>query len=453
MPGKTPAVSPTPQDGVETSAGMRGGVYCRNHTDVRFESRLNEVDRSKSGVSPILASIPGTRSAQGGGPIYNGLVRHLGDPGPMQVRFISRVSIFALSCVLGAGALSPAVGATEGVDENGFSRLAHAVLEESDNVGSLLEGGSDVDRETRVFAEALIRRGLPAEAAFVVDLGWTALFSAILVGDGDVDVPTLARLVDAGADVDRATADGLTPLVLATLLGNVAAARILIEAGADVSKVNLVQAELVRVGNADVTDVVGTDASVTPLHLAAAVGDEAMIEVLLGAGAKVDTRVGAGITPLIRAARGGHPQAVVLLLEHGAAPNRAAFDATTAVSEAVEEGHRDVLRVLLSRGANAEPRNRDGETPLMRAVEKNDTGAAELLIDHGAEVTQPLHSGDYLLHMAAWRGHTSVAELLIDRGADIDQRSTDGETALDVAISEDRMGVAALLEREGVRKP
>ncbi|MEO8486719.1 MAG: ankyrin repeat domain-containing protein [Betaproteobacteria bacterium] len=64
----------------------------------------------------------------------------------------------------------------------------------------------------------LIRAGAPLD--HVNNLGWTALFESVVLGDGGPrHVATLKALVDAGADVNLADRDGTTPATLAFTRG------------------------------------------------------------------------------------------------------------------------------------------------------------------------------------------------------------------------------------------
>jgi ankyrin repeat protein len=64
-------------------------------------------------------------------------------------------------------------------------------------------------------------------------LGWTALLEAIILGDGDAaHVEVVRQLVDAGADVNLADGQGVTPLGHAEQRGYDEMAAILREAGA-----------------------------------------------------------------------------------------------------------------------------------------------------------------------------------------------------------------------------
>jgi ankyrin repeat protein len=77
----------------------------------------------------------------------------------------------------------------------------------------------------------LIKAGAPLD--HVNNLGWTALIESIVLGDGGPrHTATLAALVDAGANVNIADRQGLTPLHLAQASGYREMADILEQAGA-----------------------------------------------------------------------------------------------------------------------------------------------------------------------------------------------------------------------------
>jgi uncharacterized protein len=161
------------------------------------------------------------------------------------------------------------------------------------------------------------------------------------------DNAEVRRLVQSGADVKAAQADGATALHWAAYNGDVSMALLLLEAGADVAAAN-------RNGS-------------TPLWLAASQGDAPMIEALLESGADANEQLPLGRRPLMLAARSGHVDAVRVLLEHGADVN-AKEDArgTTALMQAADQGHADVIAVLIEHGASvaagSAPVLRDGRT-------------------------------------------------------------------------------------------
>jgi ankyrin repeat protein len=76
----------------------------------------------------------------------------------------------------------------------------------------------------------LLRAGAPLD--HVNNLGWTALLEAVILGDGGPrHVETVRALVEAGANVNRADRQGVTPLGHAQARGYAAMAAILERAG------------------------------------------------------------------------------------------------------------------------------------------------------------------------------------------------------------------------------
>jgi len=155
------------------------------------------------------------------------------------------------------------------------------------------------------------------------------------------------RLVQDGAEVNFAQADGATALHWAAYHGDVGLALLLLEAGADVAAAN-------RNGS-------------TPMWLAASQGDATMIETLLKGGADANEQLPLGRRPLMLAARSGRVEAVRALLDGGAAPDaREDARGTTALMQAADQGHADVIAVLIDHGADvaagSAPVLRDGRT-------------------------------------------------------------------------------------------
>jgi hypothetical protein len=147
-----------------------------------------------------------------------------------------------------------------------------------------------------------------------------------------------------------------------------------------------------------------------PLHLAAAAGCEACVELLLARGATLtqDSKRRGGRTALHQAAIAGAPKCVELLLEAGEDANaRDAAGATTALHAAAFAGHTAVVAVLLERGADATLRSKAGETPLHAACRGRRDAVVALLAKHVAhdkaiaqlpgvvaQLTAPLQRGD-----------------------------------------------------------
>ncbi len=158
------------------------------------------------------------------------------------------------------------------------------------------------------------------------------------------DNALVAALLETGADVNLAQADGATALHWAAYHGNISLAGLLLDAGADASAAN-------RNGS-------------TPLWLAASHGDAAMVDTLLEGGADANEELPLGRKPLMLAARSGSVDAVRALLDHGADANAAESErGTTALMQAADQGHADVVAVLIEHGADFAA----GSAPVLRS--------------------------------------------------------------------------------------
>ena len=156
---------------------------------------------------------------------------------------------------------------------------------------------------------------------------------ALLAACEKNDVKTVALLMTAGADVNKADKDGETPLHCASRIDHTETVRLLIAAGADVNKAN-------KRGE-------------TPLH--AATGklntEIVIVKLLIAAGADVNKANKRGEPPLYRASHLGHTEAVKLLVAAGADVNKAEKDGETPLQWASSVGLTEIVELLKAAGA------------------------------------------------------------------------------------------------------
>jgi len=248
------------------------------------------------------------------------------------------------------------------------------------------------------------------------------------------NVARLSKLIDSLPHaINDLDAGHMTPLNIAARLGNTEAVRLLIDAGADMTR-----------GDAEGS---------TPLHLAAAGGHIEAMLVMLDKGASLDIQDDNGTTALIHALAGRQYAVAQWLIEHGAdvtiadgAGNSplhwavARRDANT-VHRLIEAGadldlltsegrsplsyaalviDTAIARILIANGAELESKDNWGRTPLsLTARETGNVGMAALLLDAGAQVNTKDESEDTPLMLAAWRGFKTLVATLLDHNASL----------------------------------
>jgi ankyrin repeat protein len=294
---------------------------------------------------------------------------------------------------------------------------------------------------------ALIERGADLFAA-AAD-GQTPLAHAVTAGSTRLTAALLARGVDPNAR-DR---HGRSPLFAALLHPPAVACelvRLLIAAGAQPearaangeTPLGLAlarpEAELARWLNWPAWKPPPRRLQDADLVAAAAVGDLAAVEKLLELGLALEATDAHGATALLRAAGGGHARLVAWLLERGADPAHGAATGATALSAAVTARRDDVVATLLAHGVAPDQPLRGGGTALMIAAALGHPEIAARLLGAGADVDAADEAGTRALHAAAhFAFHSHDGErarqllaLLLDAGASVDARNAAGQTAL-----------------------
>lgn len=241
-----------------------------------------------------------------------------------------------------------------GADVNAVNRLGTAPLwlaamnGSSQLIGRLLEAGANPN--------------------VTLPEGETPLMTAARSGAVD----GVRALVAAGADVEaRESTRGQTALMWAVAQGHHDVVSELLEAGAGVSVRSKLRPRLMSnegvFGGAFDHAVVENLGGFTPLMFAARNGDIASARLLVGAGADVNQVAGNDAVALVLAVHSGHTPFAKFLLDLGADPN-ADGAGYTALHAAVLRGDLEAVEVLLAHGADPDPRLKRG-TPGRRASE------------------------------------------------------------------------------------
>lgn len=185
------------------------------------------------------------------------------------------------------------------------------------------------------------------------------------------DTTAVQAALAAGADTEVRDGEGRTPLMLAVYRDNIAAARLLINAGANMNA----QDKILN----------------SPFLYAGAEGLTEIVQLCMKAGADYTVFNRYGGSALIPACERGHVETVAALLSDKKFPidhiNRLGW---TALLEAVilgsgGERHIAVVKMLIAAGANVNIADKDGVTPLAHARKKGQREIARLLEQAGAK--------------------------------------------------------------------
>lgn len=219
------------------------------------------------------------------------------------------------------------------------------------------------------------------------------------------DLAAVTYLLRSGENPNHSCPDGMTPLMIASGLGQSQMVDILLTAGADVLAIEP------RMG-------------ATALHKAAQSGNTDVIGLLLDHGAFIDQQSPVlGHTPLMDAVLHKHTEAVRYLLERGTRTTIRNHWQQTAIELAQSDGLEAIAELIEARDRKDAERIR-GKT-LMAAVKAGDVGEVRRLLASGEPVAQRLpimgsRDDNYTpLGLAVREGHIDIVQALLDAGADI----------------------------------
>ncbi|TGO80148.1 hypothetical protein BELL_0014g00180 [Botrytis elliptica] len=181
----------------------------------------------------------------------------------------------------------------------------------------------------------------------------------------------------------------------------------------------------------------------TPLHYAALLGDEQIMEKILTLGKPTPQQK---VHPLNIAAYNGHLECVRLLLSYELG-NKCGIDMKscitsprcfeeaqivsnedhvakdiggTALHYASFQGHLNTMKELLKAGADPNARNRWGETPLHVTAGHGRYQACQVLLSAGANMLSRDHENHCPIHCAVQKEHHHIVEIMIKQSASSD---------------------------------
>ena len=274
--------------------------------------------------------------------------------------------------------------------------------------------------------------------------GFTPLLYAVLAGDGE----TVRVLLDAGADVNDASPDGVSALMLALTKRHEELALLLLDRGADPNYDRRDAARTARAraggtrGPATVAAAAETVdfAGYTALHVAAATGQHRALRALLAAGAAPDA-------PMDRPKRFTDAFEVGVFASPGA--GRLTQRGTTPFMVAAKTVDVEAMRILAAAGADPFATTDDGTTALILAAglgkraaqdityydwdQDKAIDAARYALELGLDINAANDWGATALHGAVYHAAGDLIRFLVANGADVDATDWENQTPLRLA--------------------
>lgn len=230
---------------------------------------------------------------------------------------------------------------------------------------------------------------------------------------------------------------GKSALHIATKLGNLAEVNMLLSYGADVN----ISSQEDSFSYKTICE--------TPLHIAAARGDDKVIMALLSRNADVEIYDQNHETALHLAIKNGHASTVNLLLEHGASATALAAQDKTSLHIAAENNHLQLFDLFSQYGININAQDREQRTPLYLAVAANHLGMVNAILAHQPDIDACDLARITPLFVAVDKGNHAMAQVLLGYQANPNATDTNRETPLHIAARHNDIDMVALLIKCG----
>ena len=196
---------------------------------------------------------------------------------------------------------------------------------------------------------------------------------------------------------------------------------------------------------------------ITPLMIASSCGHAETVEVLLQAGANVNSTDNDGYSPLVYAITGHKSlQVIKQLLKAGAQLNVFIND-QSIVDKVREEGREDICKLLEQCNVlNITEKEEEQQLqlssrltiPIIEAARIGNIEDVKLLLKEYADINIQKEDEWTALMLASQNGHTQVVELLLKENADVNAQKEDGWTALMIASNDGHTEVVELLLKD-----
>ena len=170
----------------------------------------------------------------------------------------------------------------------------------------------------------------------------------------------------------------------------------------------------------------------TPLHLAAKLGQLHQIHLLISTGADVNAVDRHGRIPLMLAfnQQQVHMECIQTLVNDRSSLNQQVTDGATALHMACYLGHYNLVEYLLSKGADARIADGEGRLPIHWATHPSNPKSIQFIANRHPHIVNATDDANMTpLMWAAFHNQIACLSLLLSLGADVEEKDVEGKTA------------------------
>ena len=186
----------------------------------------------------------------------------------------------------------------------------------------------------------------------------------------------------------------------------------------------------------------------TPLHYTAQLNQLAMAKLLVEAKADLEAKDKKGRTAL-DLATGEAKRELASYLRVVGVTSKSDEEAAKSIFVAAKIGSIDAIKKHLKAGVEVNSLNKKKQTALHFAASAGRLDAATVLLEAKADVTVADKYQKTALHYSAINGHKATTALLLEKGALINAKDDKNKTPLDYAVTKKRTEVIELLRSKG----
>ncbi|GAX79527.1 hypothetical protein CEUSTIGMA_g6968.t1 [Chlamydomonas eustigma] len=283
------------------------------------------------------------------------------------------------------------------------------------------------------------------------DVVSTPLVDACKLGD----IGAARRILDKGADVDEPDSEGQTPLHWAVACSQKDCAAFLIAREAHVGAQDKYGMAPIHIaadqGNHDCLGLLlaRMPTRFPPPPAPGQKQDKAQLAMAQAGQAMINAVTSDGATALHFAAASGHKLCMEMLVKKAAKVDVASHDGWTPLHCATNRGNTDCMAYLLLKGADVDATAKEERTALQRASEWGRTDCITLLLRHKASPNRADKMSQTPLMWATKGAHFASMEALLKAGADVNAVDEDGRSPLHWAALRGHVQCVKMLLEKG----